>query len=240
MGSHGKPATESRYSSSLGDPYGCDNFVSEANQPPLEPYGDNNDPFAIKARMEAMKNRPRPGTGDDQAEYQPLCEPIEDMEDFPMESGTQKCLVSSITKHESVIAAARSLALVLMTLIAICACAVLAAGVVCLMQYRFNLSLSVVEIMVAIALFIIAGCGFYSAWSEQPTYLWWSVASMTILTAAVLSVGVGMITSRHKLESEGFEQDFKARARLAYVDGSETNRAYIDAIQETLQCCGAK
>jgi hypothetical protein len=82
--------------------------------------------------------------------------------------------------------------------------------------------------------------GFYSAWSEQPTYLWWSTACMTVLTICVLSVGIGMITARHRLESEGFEADFKNRARLAYVEGSETNRAYIDAIQETLQCCGAK
>jgi hypothetical protein len=62
---------------------------------------------------------------------------------------------------------------------------------------------------------------------------------MTVLTICVLSVGIGMITARHRLESEGFEADFKNRARLAYVEGSETNRAYIDAIQETLQCCGA-
>jgi hypothetical protein len=102
------------------------------------------------------------------------------------------------------------------------------------------MALSLVEIMTAVAMFIIAACGFYSGWSEQATYLWWSFGSMFVLTLAVAFVGVCMIRSRHQLESEGFETDFKNRARLAYTDGSETNRAYIDAIQETLQCCGAK
>jgi hypothetical protein len=48
----GKEA-KSRYTTRLGDTIGCESLMPENKRVALEPYGENADPFLIKAREEA-------------------------------------------------------------------------------------------------------------------------------------------------------------------------------------------